>query len=213
MAERATIARPYARAAFAHSRDNASLDAWSAWLGTARAVVQSDEYQSLASSPGIGKAQLVELIAGVVGEALDAHGRAFLDLLAENDRVGFLPEIAGHFEELKAQDQNVADVQVVSAVALSEAQQQRLAGALRTRLQPRCAIALFCRSLVDRRRGRALRRPADRRLARDQARTARHRTDDWLTRKNIHRPERRAGATQACRGLPTCRSRLLRSAN
>ncbi len=65
MAERATIARPYARAAFAHSRENASLDAWSAWLGTARAVVQSDEYQSLASSPGIRKAQLVELIAGV----------------------------------------------------------------------------------------------------------------------------------------------------
>ena len=64
MAERATIARPYARAAFAHSRENASLDAWSTWLGTARAVVQSDEYHSLASSPGIGKAQLVELIAG-----------------------------------------------------------------------------------------------------------------------------------------------------
>ena len=134
MAERATIARPYARAAFAHSRENGMLDAWSAWLGTARAVVQSDEYQSLASSPGIRKAQLVELIAGVCGETLDAHGRAFLELLAENDRVGFLPEIAGHFEELKAQDQNVADVQVVSAVALSEAQRQRLAGALRTRL-------------------------------------------------------------------------------
>ena len=73
MAERATIARPYARAAFAYSRENGRLDAWSAWLGTARAVVQSDEYQSLASSPGIGKAQLVELIAGVCGDALDAH--------------------------------------------------------------------------------------------------------------------------------------------
>ena len=39
MAERATIARPYAKAAFAHARDKNTLDAWSGWLGTARAVV------------------------------------------------------------------------------------------------------------------------------------------------------------------------------
>jgi F-type H+-transporting ATPase subunit delta len=142
MAERATIARPYARAAFAYAHENARFDNWSAWLGTARAVVLSDEYQSLASSPGIHKGQLVELIAGVCGGALDDNGRALLDLLAENDRVDYLPEIAEHFEQLKAQDQNVADVEIVSAVALSDAQQQRLAGALRTRL--RRDVRLHC---------------------------------------------------------------------
>jgi F-type H+-transporting ATPase subunit delta len=142
MAERATIARPYARAAFAYAHENGRLDGWSAWLGNARAVVLSDEYQSLASSPGIHKGQLVELIAGVCGDALDANGRSLLELLAENDRVDYLPEIAAHFEELKAQDQNVADVEIVSAVALSDAQQQRLAGALRTRL--RRDVRLHC---------------------------------------------------------------------
>ena len=135
MAERATIARPYARAAFAYAQESAKLDAWSAWLGTARAVVQSDEYQSLESSPGIRTSQLVELIAGVCGGALDANGRALLDLLAENGRVDYLPEIAGHFEELKSEAQNVADVEIVSAVALNDSQQQRLAGALRKRLR------------------------------------------------------------------------------
>ena len=73
------------------------------WLGTARAVVQSDEYKALESSPGIGTQQLMELIAGVCGDALDANGRALLDLLAENGRIGYLPEIAEHFEELKAE--------------------------------------------------------------------------------------------------------------
>ena len=76
-----------------------------------------------------------ELIAGVCGGALDAHGRALLNLLAENGRVDYLPEIAAHFEELKSEAQNVADVEIVSAVPLNEAQQQRLAGALRTRLR------------------------------------------------------------------------------
>ncbi len=52
---------------------------------------------------------------------LDAHGRALLDLLAENGRVDYLPEIAEQFEELVADDQNVADVEVVSAVPLDDA--------------------------------------------------------------------------------------------
>jgi F-type H+-transporting ATPase subunit delta len=142
MAEKATVARPYARAAFAYARDHDKLDSWSSWLGTARAVVQSEEYHALASSPGIRTEHLLGLIAGVCGDALDENGRALLGLLAENDRVDYLPEIAEHFEELKAQDQNVADVEIVSAVALSEAQQQRLVRALRTRL--RRDVRLHC---------------------------------------------------------------------
>ena len=81
-------------------------------------------------------------MAGVCGDAIDANGRALLDLLAENDRVDYLPEIAVHFDELKAEHQNVADVEVVSASALDEAQRNRLAGALRARL--RRDVRLHC---------------------------------------------------------------------
>ena len=45
MAERATIARPYAKAAFAVAREAGRLDQWSRWLATAREVVLSDEFQ------------------------------------------------------------------------------------------------------------------------------------------------------------------------
>jgi F-type H+-transporting ATPase subunit delta len=142
MAERATVARPYAKAAFAYARDKQALDAWSSWLGTARAVVASDEFEQFERSPGVGRQQLKELVAGVCGESIDANGRALLDLLAENGRIGFLPEIAEHFDELKAEHQNVADVQVVSASELNEAQRERLAGALRVRL--RRDVRLHC---------------------------------------------------------------------
>ena len=142
MAEKATVARPYAKAAFAFAREEGVLERWSGWLGTAGAIVQSEEYGKLEGSSGVGTPQLLELIAGICGGALDAHGRAFLALLAENGRLDYLPEIAARFAALKAEDENVADVEVVSAVALEEAQRQRLAAALRTRL--RREVRLHC---------------------------------------------------------------------
>lgn len=135
MAERATVARPYARAAFAHAKDGARLGEWSTWLGRARAMLLSDEYRRLQGSPGIRTGQLIDVITAAAGSSLDAHGRALVDLLAENGRLDYLPEIAAQFEKLVAEDQNVADVEVVSAVPLDEGQKERLAQALRARLK------------------------------------------------------------------------------
>jgi F-type H+-transporting ATPase subunit delta len=143
MAERATVARPYARAAFAYAKEQGRLPPWQRWLARARDTVASDEYQRLRHA-GVRTTELVGLIAGVAGEALDAHGRALLDLLAENGRVDYLPEIAAQFEELVAADQNIAEVEVVSAVPLDARQTERLAGALRARL--RREVRLSCRT-------------------------------------------------------------------
>ena len=142
MAERATIARPYAKAAFAYAQEAGRLAQWSTWLGTARNVVASEEFQKLERSPGVRTEQLMSLVADVCGEQLDDNGRAFLALLTENGRLDYLPEIAGRFEELKAEAENVVDVEVVSATALDERQRERLAGALRTRL--RRDVRLHC---------------------------------------------------------------------
>ena len=135
MAERATIARPYAKAAFAAAREQGRLAEWSRWLGNAREVVLSEEFRLLESSPGVSAAQLEDLIAGICGADLDAQGRALLGLLTENRRLDFLPEIATQFKALEAEDQNVADVEIVSATALGDEQKARLAAALRTRLR------------------------------------------------------------------------------
>ena len=144
MAERATIARPYAKAAFAYARENGRVADWARWLGIARQVVSSDEYARLAQGAGVQSSQLDELIASICGADLDASGSAFLALLAENQRVHYLPEIALQFEELVADDQNVAEVEVVSAVPLDERQKDRLASALRARLKRE--VRLSCRT-------------------------------------------------------------------
>ena len=144
MAERATVARPYARAAFAYAKEQGRLTQWAQWLARARDTVASEEFQRLRHGPRVRAAELTDLIAGVAGDALDAHGRALLDLLAENGRVGYLPEIAEQFAELVALDQNVADVEVISAVPLDARQTDRLADALRGRLKR--DVRLHCRT-------------------------------------------------------------------
>lgn len=134
MAERATIARPYAKAAFAAAREQGTLGRWSRWLATAREVVKSEDFRSLERSPGVSTAQLEGLIADICAADLDDGGRALLRLLTENGRLGFLPEIAERFRELEADDRNVAEVEVVSATELDERQKERLAAALQARL-------------------------------------------------------------------------------
>jgi F-type H+-transporting ATPase subunit delta len=134
MAEKATIARPYARAAFEHARQHGSFDRWSQVLASASTVVGDGRVAKLLTSPKVKSSDLVGLIADVAGDALDEHSRNFLAMLADNRRLGLLPEIAAMFETLRAEIENVADVHVTSAVQLDDSQRQRLAGALRKRL-------------------------------------------------------------------------------
>jgi F-type H+-transporting ATPase subunit delta len=135
MAEKVTIARPYARAAFEHARDCNAFGAWSELLSTASAIVADERVAKLLSSPRVTPDELVGLIADIAGKMLDEQGRNFLNMLAQNRRLDLLPEIAAIYEVLRAEVENTADVQVISAVALDDAQRQRLATALRKRLK------------------------------------------------------------------------------
>ncbi len=133
MAEKATIARPYARAAFDYANAHGALADWSAALAAASQVASDPRVEPLLSSPQVP----VSAITGLVAEAARAGTgpvRNFLDLLAENGRLAWLPEIAAQYEVLRREAERVADVEVVSAMELDEAQKARLAQALRTRL-------------------------------------------------------------------------------
>jgi len=135
MADRATIARPYARAAFAYARTGNALPLWSDALGGAAAVVSDTRVRKMIGNPKISATQLVDFIADVLGGKLDGNVRNFFDELLRNGRFALLPEVATMFEEMRAEVENVADVQVISAVALNDAQRQRLTTALKKRLQ------------------------------------------------------------------------------
>jgi F-type H+-transporting ATPase subunit delta len=135
MAENATLARPYARAAFEHAVAGNALAAWGTFLGGAKLAVGDARVAQLIGNPHVQPAELVELIAGVTGASGNEQAKNFLQLLAANGRVDLLPEIAEQFELLRAEKENTVDVELVSAVALSAEQQQKFQAALTNRLK------------------------------------------------------------------------------
>ncbi len=135
MAERATIARPYAKAAFEYARDANALAAWSEGLKAAAEIVADPRVAPLTKSPAWSAADLVGLITDVAGAKLDAGMQNFVRVLAENRRLLLLPAIAARYEILRSAVENTVDVDVVSAVPLDAAQADRLRAALSTRLK------------------------------------------------------------------------------
>ena len=93
MAEKVTIARPYAKAAFEYAREQNALGRWSDTLATASSVVADERVSKLLSSPRVTPQQLVDLIAEIAGKGssngLDESSKNFLNTLAQNRRLRF----------------------------------------------------------------------------------------------------------------------------
>ena len=135
MAESATIARPYAKAAFMAARDSGSLPAWSTALEAASGLVADARIADLIGSPKLGSDDVVSMFAGLGGGAIDLQWQNFIRLLSRNKRLDVLADIATQYAGLRARFENELDVQVTSAVALDEAQRAKLATALKTRFK------------------------------------------------------------------------------
>jgi F-type H+-transporting ATPase subunit delta len=135
MADKITIARPYARAAFEEARAGKSLEDWSQSLQVAATVVQDARVASLLGNPHVTPEQLAQLVSDISGGKIGEHGANFVRTLATNGRLAYLPEIATLFDTFKDEAQGVADVTLTSAAALDEAQQLKLSAALEKRLK------------------------------------------------------------------------------
>ena len=141
-ADKTTIARPYARAAFEDAREKGRLAEWSQGLGTAAEVVSDPRVAHLLGNPEVTPAELAQLVLDISGAGLGNDGRNFVRALAENHRLGSLPEIATLFGAMKDTADGVADVTVTSATVLDSAQVERITAALARRLRRR--IRLHC---------------------------------------------------------------------
>jgi len=134
MADKSTIARPYAKAAFEEARDNGRLGPWSEALRTAAAVVSDPRVEELLGNPRVTPQELAALVSGIAGAKLDEEGRNFVRTIADNRRLALLPQISARFDELKDEAERVIDVTVTSAAPLDDGQQAKLASALERRL-------------------------------------------------------------------------------
>lgn len=134
MAEKSTVARPYAQAAFELARGSKDLKAWSDALAFAAAVAQDESMQGLISNPNLDRDRLVQLFLDVCGDRLNAFGQNFIRVLAENKRLELLPEITALFEALRAEAEGSIEAEVISAFPLNDSQQKQLTEMLKKRL-------------------------------------------------------------------------------
>jgi F-type H+-transporting ATPase subunit delta len=143
MAELATIARPYAEAAFDVADATGELAAWAGALGRLAAVASDPKVRQLLGDPGVTPEALYGVIAGAAGEvAVDIQN--FLRVLIGNGRVAVLPEIRNLFEALKNEREGVVDAEIASAFPLEAGQTAELVKGLEARfkrkVEPRVSV-------------------------------------------------------------------------
>lgn len=140
MAETSTVARPYAKAAFEYARDHEGLDVWSDLLIKLGRVAAVRDVQKLLMHPGLTDERKVAILLELAEVDPDEAVRRFLETLGAKDRLPALTAIAEQFERLRAALEQRVDVTVVSAYPLDDKQQNKLAGALKKRLNREISI-------------------------------------------------------------------------
>ena len=135
MADKTTIARPYAKAAFEEARGENRLGPWSESLHVAAAVVTDPRVETLLGNPRVTSSELAQLLVDIAGPQLGDHGANFVRTLAENHRLAYLPEISTLFDELKDEAEKIVDVTVTSAAPLDDSQRKTLTAALERKLK------------------------------------------------------------------------------
>ena len=137
MAELATIARPYAEAAFRLALENNSLERWSDMLQLIDAVVSDEAIASRIGDPNLAADALEGVILGSLGERLDGQGRNFVQALIENGRLDVVSEIKAQFAELKREHEGTLEATIVSAMPMGDEQLRPLVAALESKYQRR----------------------------------------------------------------------------
>ena len=130
MSQNLTLARPYARAAFAVARDGGQSVDWSRALAFATRVAADPQAQVLLAHPRLPSADAVGLLAI---DGADETFIRFLGLLADNRRLPLLADITGLFEQQRAEADRVVKARVTAASALPASELETIKVALKKR--------------------------------------------------------------------------------
>lgn len=131
MSQAITLARPYARAAFSLANEQGRLSQWSQLLGFASVVVIQPVMQGVLGNPRVAANDLIDLL--LPPGDVDPMFRQFLSVLADNRRVALLPEMAGLFDQLRADAEKIVKAKITSAQTLDPNELAKLQASLKKR--------------------------------------------------------------------------------
>jgi F-type H+-transporting ATPase subunit delta len=151
MAEKQTLARPYAEAAFALAKERNELKKWSETLAFIAVVAADERVRQLAGNPRVDRASFLDLVLGICSDVqgstsvagdrksgatkqVDDQGANFVRLLVENRRLDLVSDIQCQYESLKADAEARVEATVISALPLEAAQLKTISEALKRKL-------------------------------------------------------------------------------
>jgi len=123
MADPLSIARPYAKAAFEVATEMGNPAEWSFVLKKLALASQDSAMQAVLKNPSILSTTCYEMLSAFVGNEQQKH---LLKLLAENNRLIFLPEISAVFETLLAKAAGYLSLVVTTAKPLGDVEQKQM---------------------------------------------------------------------------------------
>ncbi|MDZ7668399.1 MAG: F0F1 ATP synthase subunit delta [Gammaproteobacteria bacterium] len=140
MAELATIARPYAKAVFDLAKSDNTLPQWSRMLAFLAVASADPKVRTLLDSPDLSAEEKSSRLADVCGDELNDRARNLVGLLAHNKRLDAIEQIREQFEEHRAEEERVLDVEVITAYELSAEQSEKLRAALQRKFDREVSV-------------------------------------------------------------------------
>ena len=141
MSELSTLARPYAEAVFKRAKETESSQEWSDTLAFLSAIMQDESLAAIVNNPRVEQDELTQLLQDICQDQISGEANNFLKLLIENGRLTLAPQIAELFENYKAEDEGYVDVDVITAYALTKAEEQSFATSLKKKLNKKVNIS------------------------------------------------------------------------
>lgn len=133
--------KEYATALFEIAEERGLEEEYSASLHTAADLIFSDgRYPQLLSVPSLASSVRVRLLRDAIADAVPRDVLSFLSLLTEKGRINMLSGCVDEYDILLREKQRTAEAVVTSAVALSDAQLDRLRAALERRTGKRITL-------------------------------------------------------------------------
>ncbi|NGY05636.1 F0F1 ATP synthase subunit delta [Solimonas terrae] len=141
MADFSTTAHPYAKAVFELARESGDYKAWNDSLRAVAGLLGDRNVAALAANPALTRGDLADVLAGALSGKVAHEAVSLVRLLVENGRLNAIAAVAEQFEALRAEAERRVEVEIVSAVPVEAAQQDKLAAAVKQRLTRDVAIS------------------------------------------------------------------------
>lgn len=144
MSDLTTLARPYAKAAFAFAKEQHVIAKWGEMLQFVSQIVQDPAVASLLANPRLTKEKRVDLLLQIASDQLSGTFVNFIRILNDHGRLHVLPGIATAYQQLEIEQQQIAAITLISATPLSDEKKVMFKAQLAAKLGR--SVALACKT-------------------------------------------------------------------